>query len=75
MTKLLDRAIARARTLSPAAQDELADVLLRLAGDDEAVYQLGPDEKTSFAHSLAQAERGEFASDEQIRAIWSKHGF
>ena len=75
MTKLLDRAIARARTLPPEAQDELADVLLRLAGDDEAVYLLSPDEKASFAQSRAQAERGEFASDEQIRAIWSKHGF
>jgi len=33
-----------------------------------------PKEEASFDKSLAQAERGKFATDEQIRAIWAKHG-
>lgn len=73
MTELLDKAIARARALPPEAQDDLADVLLRLSGDDETPVRLSPDEEASFANSRAQAERREFATDEEIRAIWSKH--
>jgi predicted transcriptional regulator len=35
--------------------------------------QLTPEEEASLEESLAQAERGEFATDDQIRAIWAKH--
>jgi predicted transcriptional regulator len=35
---------------------------------------LTADEEASFEESLAQADRGEFATDEQVRAIWAKHG-
>lgn len=36
--------------------------------------QLAPEDEASFKESLAQAERGDFATDDQIRAIWAKHG-
>ncbi|WP_092037365.1 hypothetical protein [Methylobacterium pseudosasicola] len=74
MTELLDRAIARVRMLPSETQDELAGVLLRLAGEEEPVDRLSPEEEASFANSRAQAARRDFASDEQIRAIWAKHG-
>jgi predicted transcriptional regulator len=38
------------------------------------VQQLTPEEEASLEESLAQAERGEFATDEQMQAIWAKHG-
>jgi predicted transcriptional regulator len=49
--------------------------LLDLASDEDeqAVYHLTRAETASFAKSLEQAERGEFATDEQVRAIWAKH--
>jgi hypothetical protein len=76
MTELLDHAIERVRALPPETQDAFARVLLNLAGDEDeqAVYQLTPAETASLAKSLAQAERGEFASDEEVRAVWAKHG-
>jgi hypothetical protein len=74
MTELLERAIERVRALSPEAQDDMARVLLSLAGDDEPVFTLTPEEEASFANSRAQAARREFATDEQVRAIWAKHG-
>ncbi len=76
MTELLEQAIQRVRALPAETQDEFARVLFRLAGDDEAggVYQLTPEEAASFAKSLDEAERGEFATDEDVRAIWAKHG-
>jgi len=55
-------------------QDELARILLQFAGVDQLVIQLTAEEEGSFEASLAQAERGEFATDGQVRAIWAKHG-
>jgi hypothetical protein len=74
VTKLLERAVATVRSLPPERQDDLARVLLQLAGDDQPAIELTPEEAASFDESLAQAERGEFATDEQVRAIWSKYG-
>ena len=75
MTELLERAVAAARSLPPDMQDEIARLVLQLAGDeDQPPVELTPDETASFDESFAQAARGEFASDEEIRAIWAKHG-
>ncbi len=75
MTKLLDQAVEAARSLSPDAQDDIAHVLLRLTGaDDEPPVPLTPDEQAAISASKAAAARGEFASDEQVRAVWAKHG-
>ncbi len=74
MTKLLDRAVAAARSLPPDAQDDIAHVVLRLIGaDDEPPVTLTPDEQAAIAASKAAAARGEFATDEQVRTVWSKH--
>jgi len=74
MTKLLEQAVDAVRGLPPEIQDELARMLLQLAGEDLPVLQLSAEEVASFDESLAQADRGEFATDEQVRAIWAKHG-
>jgi len=75
MTKLLDQAVEAARSLSPEAQDEIAHIVLRLAGaDDEPPVPLTPEEQAAVAASKAAAARGEFATDEQVRAVWAKHG-
>ncbi|TNC12405.1 hypothetical protein FF100_16425 [Methylobacterium terricola] len=74
MTDLLEQAIERVRTLSPETQDEVARTMLAVLDGEQGLVVLSPEEKASFAKSLAQAARGEFASDERIRAIWAKHG-
>jgi hypothetical protein len=75
MTKLLDQALEAARALPPDAQDDIAYVVLRLTGaDDEPPVPLTADEQAAVTASKAAAARGEFASDEQVRAVWSKHG-
>jgi hypothetical protein len=74
MTKLLDDAVEAARLLSPDAQDDIARVVLRLAGSDDAPpLALSPDERATIATSKAAAARGEFATDDQVRAVWAKH--
>ncbi|MDQ0448192.1 hypothetical protein [Methylobacterium aerolatum] len=74
MTELLERAIARVRALPDAMQDDAARMLLVFAGEDQPVYRLTPEEEADLAESDAEVARGEFATDEEIRAIWTKHG-
>jgi predicted transcriptional regulator len=73
MTRLLEQAVETVRGLPPEIQDELARMLLQLAGQDQPLLQLTAEEAASFDESLAQADRGDFATDEQVRAIWAKH--
>jgi hypothetical protein len=75
MTKLLDRALEVALSLPSDAQDDIARVVLQLAGIDEAApVTLSPDERAAIDRSKAAAKRGEFATDEQVEATWAKHG-
>jgi hypothetical protein len=75
MTKLLDRALEAARSLPSDAQDDIARVILQLAGGEEAgPVALSADERAAIAASKAAAARGEFATDEEVRATWAKHG-
>jgi predicted transcriptional regulator len=55
-------------------QDDLARILLQFAGVEQPAYVLTPEEEADIDASLAEAERGEFATDEEIRAMWAKHG-
>ena len=74
MSQLLEQALQALRGLTPETQDALARILLQLAGDDQSIVRLSAEEEASFEASLAQAERREFATDDQIKAIWAKHG-
>ena len=75
MTRLLERAIKALRRLSPAKQDEIARVIMRLAdADDAPAVALTPQEREAIANSKAAAGRGKFATEEEVRAVWAKHG-
>jgi predicted transcriptional regulator len=74
MTKLLEQAVASVRELPAETQAALANSLLQFAGIEQSSLELSPEQAASFDESLAQAERGDFATDEEVRAIWAKHG-
>jgi hypothetical protein len=75
MTMLLDQALEMARSLPAEVQDDIARVVLQLAGDDSAApVALSVDERAAIDASKQAAARGEFATDEQVRAVWAKHG-
>jgi hypothetical protein len=75
MTKLLDQALELARGLPADVQDDIARVVLQLAGDDGAApVSLSTEERAAIAASKDAAARGDFGSDEQVRAVWTKHG-
>jgi hypothetical protein len=74
MTKLLDEAVEAVRRLPSDDQDDIARAIMQLAGSDLATPIVLSPEREAIARSKAAADRGEFATDEQVRALWAKHG-
>ncbi|WP_020188046.1 hypothetical protein [Methylopila sp. 73B] len=66
MTKLLDEAVDVARRMSPNAQDAIARFILDVFNDDASAEPLPPEHREAILEGLAQAERGEFASHEEV---------
>lgn len=74
MTKLLEQALEAARKLSKDDQDEVARAIFELVGAGaDAPVALTADERAAIERSRAAALRGEFASEEQVQAVWAKH--
>jgi len=76
MTKLLEKALEAVRRLPDDGQDEVARAMLALAGEssDSEPWPLTDEEREAIARSKAAAARGDLATDEQVRAVWAKHG-
>ena len=76
MTELLDQALKSALGLSPDTQVSIPQMTLKLCGlvDETSPVVLAPAEEEAIAASKAAAARGEFATDEQVRNSWAKHG-
>jgi hypothetical protein len=74
MTDLLDKAITAARNLPPEVQDAIARMVLSYAGEEQAVYRFTLEEEAEQDEADAAEARGDFATDEEVRAIWAKYG-
>ena len=74
MTRLLEQAFNAVSALPEARRDELARVMLQLAGVDQPPIQLTAEKEADLAAAEAEIGRGELASDEEVRAMWAKHG-
>jgi predicted transcriptional regulator len=73
MTKLLEKAIEKARELPAADQDAVAVAMLSMA-EETPVVALDDETRAAIREGLDQARRGEFVSDEEIEALWKRHG-
>ncbi|MFZ1107805.1 MAG: hypothetical protein WAN43_05600 [Rhodomicrobium sp.] len=71
MTKLLEEAIARLKTLSEDQQDRVAELLLHLA-EGEAEFALTEEQLEGIELAMRQADAGDFASDEDIQRALHK---
>ena len=74
MTRLFEQAVDTVATLPDAMQDELARILLQFAGVEQAPIQLTAEEDADLAEADVEILRGEFATDEDIAAMWAKRG-
>jgi len=74
MSKLLEQAIERARALPAPEQDAVAMLILDAIETGTHCPPLDDATITALEESLAQARRGEFASEAEIEALWKRHG-
>jgi predicted transcriptional regulator len=73
MTKLLDEGIEAVRGLPADRQDMAGELLLNLA-QAEPRYRLTSEQIADVKLAMAEADRGEFASDQEMAATWQKFG-
>ncbi|MBY6241130.1 hypothetical protein [Methylosinus sp. Sm6] len=74
MSKLLELAIARSRALPEAEQDRIGALLLEAIEPQTPCAPLDAETIEALDEALAQSERGEFASEDEILALWSRRG-
>ena len=74
MTKLLEEAFRKASELPEDRQDFLGRMLLQVVGEGGAFSSLTDEQIAEVRRSLAQAEAGDFASDEAVKDMYEKHG-
>jgi hypothetical protein len=72
MTKLLEKALAIVRGMSPAEQDEIAHAILSLADREADLENIDPAHLPDILESLAQARRRQFASDAEVEAAFRR---
>jgi predicted transcriptional regulator len=74
MNKRLETLLERVATWPEEAQAELARVIVEIERQQSDVYRLSDDERAAIEEGLAQADRGEFVSEEDMAAFFKRHG-
>jgi len=72
MIKVLEQAIEKVKQLPEDRQAYAAEVLEQIAAQQLGVFQIPDDHIAAVMEGLAQAERGEFATDEEVDAVLRK---
>jgi hypothetical protein len=72
MTKLLEKALEAVRRLPPRSQDEIAQAMLTLAGDEGEPEAIDPAHLPAVLEGLAQAKRRQFATDDEVEAAFRR---
>ena len=74
MTKdQIDAVLDRVRTWPPERQEDAARVLLQMEAAGTEVYVLSDDQRVAIEEGMAQARRGELATDEEVAAVFDRH--
>ncbi|MGB9365593.1 MAG: hypothetical protein WCE79_06240 [Xanthobacteraceae bacterium] len=69
LKSLLDRALS----WPEEAQEELMDCILVIESRQSGIYHLSDDERAAVRKGLEAAERGEFATDEEVAAVFNRY--
>jgi hypothetical protein len=74
MTKLLEEAIAKARSLSKVDQDVAAEAVLAVVYKDAPEYHLTPEQVDEVKRTQQEVRDGKIATDQDMAALWEKCG-
>ncbi|HEX2555504.1 MAG TPA: hypothetical protein VHL98_17540 [Microvirga sp.] len=67
----IDEVLDRVRTWSEEEQERAARMLLVLE-ENRGVYVLSEEERADIEAALEEVERGEIATDEEVRAVFDR---
>jgi len=73
-TLIIDALIERVASWPEAAQEEAVNSLLAIEARHVGTYWTTPEERAAILRGLAEANRGEFVSDEEMAAFFKRHG-
>jgi hypothetical protein len=73
MIKVLEQAVERVKKLSKERQEYAAEVLEQIAEAGNGVYALTDEERRLVKEGLDELDRGEAATDEEVRGVFDKY--
>jgi hypothetical protein len=68
----IESVLDRVRTWPQQRQEDAVRILLAMEDQDTGVYRLSDTERAEIHAALAEVERGEIATDEQVSAVFSR---
>jgi hypothetical protein len=75
LSKRMQQALEAVSNVSAEREDLLAaELMKRLRLLEQPPTRLSPEERAELEVALAAAQRGEFASDAEVEAMFAKHG-
>ncbi len=74
MSKLLEQGIDAVRELPEESQDMAGELLLAIAGRKRRRLQLTTEQIEKVKIGFAEADRQEFATDDEMRETWKRFG-
>ncbi|MBR0827452.1 hypothetical protein JQ596_18155 [Bradyrhizobium manausense] len=74
MTKVLEDVLEKVKRLPEDRQAYVAEVLGQIVAADGDLFVVPEEHRAGVLEGFQQAERGEFATDEQMAALWKKCG-
>jgi predicted transcriptional regulator len=74
MTKVLEDAIEKVRKLPEDRQAYVAELLEQIASAGSGPFVVPEDHRAAVLEGLREAEQGEYATDEEMTALWNSCG-
>jgi hypothetical protein len=74
MTKTAKQLLERVASWPQEDQEELAEVAREIEARRSGVYEPAPEEEAAIRQGIAELDRGEWVSEEDMRAFWKRCG-
>lgn len=74
MNQLTKDILKRVETWPERDQEELAELAREIEARRSGFYELDEDEEAAIREGLAQLDRGESVSEEDMKAFWKRCG-
>jgi hypothetical protein len=74
MTTAAKQVLERVASWPEEDQEELAEIAREIEARRSGVYEPTPDEEAAIRQGLAELDRGEWVSEDEMRTFWKRCG-